>query len=292
LVKIALLLVACAGCDQVLGISEVPPTPGPGGTYDRCATPAAPDPLRYKFIPDSFAASSSWEDYRTACLIRGMDLAVIADPREANQNADALWAYWIGARKDAGVWETVDGCPAAAFLPAEGPTGCGAVFGPLDAAATSCDGVLPPVPPDEEPSRVLGALCETPRPLTAECLPHDPMLETYVVSSELMTYSAAKRFCTDQGLHLIVLSSADEMPLLELVNADAWLGATFDGKTWRTETGCPGLYSWTDVGPVIDTDIACATSSFSAPNPGVAPTMQGIATAHCAEQHYAICESD
>ena len=297
MVRSQLLVIALAagGCDQVFDLTtKIPPD---ALVYDRCA-PTAPDPLRYAAIA-SADASWSWDSARATCQLRGMDLAVINDVHELGMADVEIRPYWVGEQETGGSWSTVDGCPAftaAAPIRPLGPGAAGDLCGVVDAttaiAGTSCDGS----------TTVISALCETPRADRGGCLPAHPGAETYALSPQPLSYADAQAFCTAQHGHLAVIDSSAELTHLStLARTGAWtsfwLGARYAAGAWTTETGCPGLYSWTGGAPALTTPTACASGTMISTiddETGVAIVrLDGVTPASCeADRFVAVCETD
>jgi hypothetical protein len=188
------LAIAATGCDVVFDLERDPPKQFQN--YDRCGAFLYDEPLRYASIanpntaldPDGnpIIAPWSWDDARTACKLRGMDLVVYNDEHELGMGAgEATWPYWIGQRSVGTAYETVDGCPAITepsslrLVAADAPA-CGVVTGPNKVVSASCDGKLPAT---MDPSVVTGAICETPRPDSLDCLGQDPEAAIYTMSA-------------------------------------------------------------------------------------------------------------
>ncbi|MDB4953400.1 MAG: Lectin C-type domain [Myxococcales bacterium] len=297
--KLFALLAALSGCDVVFDLGPV--APPVSKTYDRCAPGGYDDPLRYTFVSTTTLGASDWSAARIDCQRRGMDLAVFNDVHEMGMTDATQWPYWFGvSQADGADWTTVDGCPAIAMpTPAAahgvGPM-CGAMFDALTPNGNTCDGLLAPNP--DGPTQIQGALCETPRPKTADCLPKDPTLEIYTVSPTAITYEAARKFCADLGDHLLVVDSQRELGIVSnlvfagTVTSPFWIGATFDG-TWTSVTQCPAEFSWTDLGPLFvgDPFPNCAGAVIE-PDDSGALTLRGMALAKCDATKLAVCESD
>ena len=263
----ALLLVALAGCDEVFAISTQD-LPDAGAAYDRCA-PAQPDPLRYAAI----TAAATWRDARAMCRLRGMDLAVLNDAHELAGVDIEIRPFWVGEQHDGDGWTTVDGCPAATELATTG-TQCGAVSDDPDAVSgTACD-----VP--------LGAmLCETPRPDSATCVATGP--SRFATSPSPLTFAEAQAYCTAQHAHLAVIDTQAELLQVSQLGltASAWLGAKLADGAWTTETGCPGVYSWTNGAPAPGGATACASVTV------IDLQVEGMTAASCeADKFMALCE--
>jgi hypothetical protein len=299
----ALLALLLGGCDMLFDLTTVNPNPD-GPVYDRCAPGGYDDPLRYNYVLTDTIGSTTWDDARRNCQLRGMDLAVFNDNHEMGMAPEAQWPYWFGVKSDATGWSTIDGCPAIGMptpsiaLGSADPM-CGAMFSPLTPNGSTCDGALVQTPPDG-PDHVLGVLCETPRPKSAACLPKDPTLETYTVSPTPMAYDAAKKFCEDLGDHLVVVDSHAELMMMSRlvshgnIGAGFWFGATFDG-TWKSVTTCPAEFSWTDLGPsfIGDPFPNCVSGVLAMDLESNTMALQGMALASCGDPtKLAVCESD
>ena len=282
--RILWIVLALAGCDRVFGLTaEIPPD---ALTIDRCG-PTAYDPLRYAAIA-SPSTTWGWSDARTACQLRGMDLAVINDVHELGSADAELRPYWVGEQELAGTWSTVDGCPAFdAPAPAQAlapPNQCGMVDGTLAIAGASCDGS----------GAVVSALCETPRTDSPACRPTHPGEETYVLSPAPLAYADAQAFCTAQHAHLAVIdTSAEWLHLAALARSGGfpsfWLGARMAAGAWTTESGCPGLYAWTAGAPVITAATACASGTMLQADGGT--RLDGVSAASCETDRFvALCE--
>lgn len=253
-------VLATTGCDLVYDL-ERPPDAGlvDGDVpYDRCGPFLYGEPLRYAFLAnpnvDELGARPwAWSEARTACLQRGMDLAVFNDAHELGAVAeDPAWPYWMGASRTRSTWSAVDECPA--MMPAgPGADACGIVTAPNTVGETTCTGSRPDPDPDQ-PQVVAGALCETPRPEDGPCLGNDPARTEYVMSPEALAFAAARTFCADRGGRPVVFETrAEWLAVARLVNDELhqrfWIGSTFDGVTWKTENRCPAHYSWATGGP-------------------------------------------
>lgn len=257
---LAALLATTAGCDLVYNLERPPDAPLVDAPlpYDRCGPFLYDEPLRYALIAnpnvDELGAKSwSWSAARAACLQRGMDLAVFNDEHELGSAADdAIWPYWMGASRSGTAWRTVDECPS--MMPAGGVAdSCGIVRGPNAIAETACSGEMPKIEPDD-PAVVMAALCETPRPESGSCLGNDPAKTTYVLSPTVLTFAAARTFCSDRGGHPVVFETHAEWLAIgrrveEEWHRRFWVGSTFDGTTWKTDNKCPAHYAWASGAP-------------------------------------------
>ena len=307
----AIVIVAVAGasgCDVIFPLEDrvtdlvdaMPP-------YDRCVMSGLDDPLRYAELLNPnvaiengqpIAAAWSWDDARADCLRRGMDLAVPNDEHELGQTTGEGLPFWVGQRIDRAGWSAVDGC--AAFTPSPETTSatsrCGAITGPLQLASAPCDGVL------GANQVVVGAACETPRPATTDCLPNRPERTTYTISPRALGYAEARAFCTSRGAKLLEPSSRAELAraselAIEQHYPRFWIGSTFDGTTWNTESTCPAVYSWTQGRPELsggDTCVAASLTARSIDGDGgeTELVLDGVAVTSCAnESIYALCET-
>jgi hypothetical protein len=307
-------LVATTGCDVIWGLERDPPPEFVN--YDRCGAFLFDEPLRYASIRNPNVELDgdgnpigikpwSWEDARTTCQLRGMDLAVFNDQAELGMGAeDAMWPYWIGQRTIGTVEETVDGCPsitspsALRFVAADA-TACGVVASPNEIAGASCDGQLPP---PMEPDVVLGALCETPRPDSIACLGQNPLAVDYFLSDSALPYDRARGFCESKGAHLVVVEThAEWLHLSRMTKTEwqkpFWLGSRLDGTTWKTENGCFGTYSWTGGTPGTPASGSCVAAKVRVvdePEEGLSGTvLDGVEPTACADQQsFALCEID
>lgn len=293
-----------SGCDDVFDLNR-PPLPGLEN-YDRCGPFLADEPLRYATISSQQETPMpwSWDDARAACKRRGMDLAVLNDASELGSVAvEASWPFWIGEQVIGGQIQTVDGCPATDTpitlrTLAANATACGLVAGPVETATTSCDGALPP---DSEPSFVMTALCETPRPDHDGCLGNLPTPQQYVISGEPMTYAAANSFCGAKDGHLVVVETSKEWLFLSAQTSEKWqhafwLGSTYRGDTWESVTGCPATFSWTGNNPGSPTDGSCVsakTREVTGQEDGLNGVyLDGAEITACDDTSYALCEID
>jgi len=269
--------VLATGCDVVFAVE--PPATIQDATVDApafspCSAALFDDPLRYAALPRPMVEEAwSWDDARTMCRQRGMDLAVINEERELGAAFDLPgWPYWVGHALASGRWSTVDGCAALEPPPRAAITdGCGAVLGPTELGAIACSGV----PAGPEPGIVQGALCETPPAREARCLDSDPAGARYVSSDAPMTYAEARQLCADMDGTIVVADShAEWLHLAELareqLHARFWIGSTFDGTEWQTETGCPATYSWAGGTPGIPRAGSCVAVTLAVD--GVEPT--------------------
>jgi hypothetical protein len=273
--RFLLLLIASTGCDRVF-YAQTQPLPDAVGAVDRCA-PIAPDPLRYTAIPNP----GTWDAARAACAQRGMDLAVINDEHELADADIEIRPYWIGQAVMSGGWNTIDGCPAYAPPPAFAANQCGVIGDdPAASVGTGCDGSMP----------VVAALCETPRPTSAACTPAHPGAETYVTSPSTLSFADAQAYCSGQHAHLAVIDSFAELTHISQLASEGsfqtfWIGSQFADNAWTTETGCPGLYSWTNFGPTISDATACASGTM------VDGSFGGTTASSCGtDQFIALCE--
>lgn len=285
--------------------------PGPDAApdaapYSKCGAFLADDPLRYAAITnplvseDGRASLWSWDDARTMCRQRGMDLAVFNDDHELGATAPPAWPFWIGSQLVSSAWSTVDDCPAIAPLPPPGMVnGCGVVTGPLDLRATSCNGQLPP---ESEQPVVLHALCETPRPTTNGCLGNDPLATKYVRSIEPVTYDAAIAFCKNVNGRVVSFESHAEWTHISrlttaTLKARFWVGSTFDGTEWTASTGCPATYSWHNGTPGTPAAGSCLASTLRVNGEGPEAEglfLDGVTPTECgrADEMFALCEVD
>lgn len=299
---IALSLLVASGCDVVWGLERDPPPEL--ADYDRCGAYLYDEPLRYAEVTNPGEGPWSWDEARTACQYRGMDLAVFNDMRELGKaDVEVAWPYWIGQRTIGNAIETVDGCPgvstpvSARYVAAD-VMACGVVGAPLEVDGASCDGALPV---DKMPNVVLGALCETPRPDSIDCLGTDPLDQTYIMSDAPMTYAAAKAFCATKDAHLIVVETHAEWLFLAKQTKEAWerpfwLGSQLAKTKWETVTGCAGTYSWTGGSPGTPPDGSCVAAKVRVVEDGgevdIAGTViDGVEATDCGDdQSYALCE--
>lgn len=287
-------MIAATGCDRAFGIEDVPPPPDVPpqiANYDRCS-PIPDDPLRYATVSAPVVGAWSWDDARTACMRRGMDLAVMNDEHELSMSQTEVWPYWVGAAFDGNAWSSVDGCPAYSRTQVTGATAqCGFAG---DSSGTiigaPCNGALADAPVDT-------ALCESPRPSTGACGFRKPADEQYVLSDEAFTYANARQYCQKLGGHLLVIDSVDELHFVSQLAHDQayprlWIGATFDHRTWQSDTSCPGLYSWTDGTPTFGTSTDCLATTMAAdPEEPTIQRMTGMRPARCTEDGVrALCE--
>lgn len=312
---VAVALSALAGCDSVFGLEREPPPELAG--YDRCGAFLYDEPLRYASVTNPNVIDDgqgnittlpwSWDDARTACQLRGMDLAVFNDMHELGRGAeDAIWPYWIGQRAIGADEQTVDGCPAittpiARRLVAADATACGVVAAPTEIVGASCDGKLPAT---MEPNIVTTALCETPRPDRIECLGHDPTRAIYILSEGPMSFGDAKSYCAQRDAHLVVVETHEEWLFLskqttEVWKQPFWIGAQLEGTQWRAVNGCLGTYSWTggtpgkvDAGSCMAAQVRAVVEDGG--DPELAGTvLDGVAPTGCGDtQSYALCEID
>jgi hypothetical protein len=296
-------ILGATGCDVVFPL-ETPDAGAP--PYDPCGA-AYDDPgVRYALIdnPNTIAGPDgpilqpwSWLSARADCQSRGMDLAVFNEVHEAGQvDAADGWPYWIGETVNPAGWAAVDACPPFFGTNARAsPTlQCAAITSALEVTPTSCDGVM--VAPE---TIVKSALCETPRPLTADCLPRDPALASYTVSPTPLSFDDARTFCSGIGAHVAVVDSLAEWNVISKLTLDGslgrlWLGSTFTGTTWETETHCPAVYSWTNRKPDL-TGGACA-ATVVAPDTSEDSAklrLDGLAVTSCNDGAvFALCESN
>lgn len=298
------LLCAVAGCDLVYDLHR-PADAGPGEQpYERCGPFLYQEPLRYTLIGnpnwDDFGAKAwSWNDARTACLQRGMDLAVFNDEHELGaEPEDVIWPYWMGASRTGATWSSVDGCPA--MMPATfGPDSCGIVSGPNAIAGVSCTGAMPD-PQPEQAQVVAAALCETPRPEDGPCLGNDPAKTEYVMSPTAMSFAAARTFCSDRGGRPVVFEThAEWLAVAKKIDDELhnrfWLGSTFDGTTWKTENKCPAQYAWASGSPseAPHTDDCMGSVMLEVPVDGEQPrsVLTGVDRMECSSADmFALCE--
>lgn len=303
-------LLALTGCDQVFGLDGRIPAPDAApdaAPYTRCGTFLYDEPLRYANIANPRVAADqvtplpwSWDEARTSCLQRGMDLAVFNDEHELGMAPEApAWPFWVGERLVDASWESVDECPA--LEPAAPPAmenGCGVVNGPVTLGASDCSGQLPPL---SEPPVVSSALCETPRPTSADCLGNDPLGTRYVRSIQPLDHAGATAFCNNVNGQLVVFETHDEWKRVskltnEELKARFWVGSTFDGTEWKAITNCPATYSWqngTPGAPVAGSCLSTTLRVFGAENPehqGI--WLDGLAPTACdrTDELFAVCE--
>lgn len=306
--KSAIAVVMLAGCDHVFGVS--PPTafeapPDSDAAYDRCAPTTFDDPLRYRLlsnpnvetVPDTetvVARPWAWEQARSDCMRHGMDLVVLNEEGELARLEESF-VFWIGQKRVAGTWTTVDECPP--FTPdSVGREGleCGVVEDALLVSTAACDGTLPPLPDDPSPRLVGHALCETPRAPSPACgaRPVDELV--FTTSATPLSRAAAIEFCAGQGATLVEIDSHAEW-LRATANVDArryWTNATYDGATWVTQSGCPMLYSWSVPLDTLAAGSCVATSLLEdTSEDATGPEIDGVAPTACdAPDVFALCE--
>lgn len=303
-------VLAIGGCDRAFGLETREPAPDAAPDappYMRCGTFLYDEPHRYatvanpRFAPDQVTPLPwSWDEARTMCLQRGMDLAVFNDDRELGMAPDEpVWPFWIGERLIDSAWSSVDECPA--LEPATQPamsSGCGVVTGPVALGVTACTGQLAPL---SEPAVVSSALCETPRPDSASCLGNDPLGTRYVRSIQPLDYAGATAFCDNVNGQIVVFETdAEWKRISKLTNeefkARFWVGSTYDGTTWNAITSCPATYSWKDGTPGTPIAGSCLSSTlrvFGTENPehqGI--WLDGMTPTACdrTDELFAVCE--
>lgn len=297
-----MMLIAAAGCDLAFDL-ERPPLPDGLLAYERCGPFLYDEPLRYTTITNPNGgelgpAPWSWNDARTACLQRGMDLAVFNDEHELGTSDATLWPYWIGLSRTGSAWTTVDECPA--MMPAGGDAnGCGVVSGPNSISETTCTGAMTNATP-EEPQVVLGALCETPRPEADGCLGNSPATTDYVMSPTALAYSAARDFCRQQGGHPVVFEThAEWLAVAARVRDDLhqkfWVGSTFDGTRWKNDNACPADFVWAAGAPsrtpVANDCMGSVVLELPDEESGPVMTLTGVDPIACsAPELFALCE--
>jgi hypothetical protein len=301
-------IVIFGGCDRAFGLEGrvAGPDAAPDAVpYSKCGAFLYDDPLRYAAIVNPFISETgaaqpwSWEEARTMCRQRGMDLAVFNDEKElGTTTSPPTWPFWIGEQLADAAWTTVDDCPALEPTPPPGMVnGCGVVNAPLDLGATACNGQLPP---SSEPSVVLDALCETPRPTANDCLGNDPLATRYVRSIQPLAYAGAIEFCTKVNGHVVSFESHAEWLHVSKLTADEvkarfWVGSTFDGSDWTAGTGCPATYSWSGGTPGTPVAGSCLASTLRVNGEGPESSglfLDGVTPTECArgDEMFALCE--
>ncbi|MEO8698877.1 MAG: C-type lectin domain-containing protein [Kofleriaceae bacterium] len=282
-----------AGCELVfplhegdeVGMQDATVDAAPIEAFDHCA-PTSEVGLRYAAVANPGSSAWPWQAARTECLLRGMDLAVVNDAHELASVDNEMVPYWIGATVNASGWSGIDGCAVGSAVAIPSATGamCGIGTGLPTLGAVACDGTT---------MTVNGALCETPRPTTAACL-HDDAA-TYTLSPTPLAFAAARDYCNVFGAHLAVIDGDAEWKqvaaLAGITTKRLWLGSTFDGTTWRTETTCPAVYSWSTGRPDVAAGTCLATSLRFDPDTQTT-SIDGMAATACNEPEiYALCES-
>ncbi len=297
-------LVILSACETVFPL-EAPAAVDAGldaaePAFDHCS-PSSIDPLRYAVItnpniivrPEGETMGTwSWSEARSECQLRGMDLAVFNDGHELGRSEASFgWPYWIGELTGGTGWTAVDGCTpftTAAMHTTGGPM-CAVVTDSLELGAFDCSGVT---------EVVKAALCETPSPATAACVARDPALATYTASETPMTFADARTFCKGLNAHVVVTDSFEKWKRLSNLTHErhlsrVWVGSTFDGTTWVTETGCPAVYSWTETRPDLGSGATCAATSLRLDSDTQELTVEGLAVTGCTDGAvYALCESN
>lgn len=308
---LAAVVLMSSACDAVFGLEGRVPSPDAApdaAPYTRCGAFLYDEGFRYATVnnpnvtPEGVTLPWSWDEAREMCQHRGMDLAVFNDEHELGMaNEPPAWPYWIGAKLTSAAWENVDECPALEpATPSAMTNGCGVVDGPVSLGATSCTGQLPP-DPDDGPPVVAAALCETPRPNSANCLGNDPLGTRYVRSIQPLDYAGAKAFCDNVKGEIVVFETNEEWKRVskltnEQFKARFWIGSQFDGTTWNTITSCPATYSWKDGTPGTPVAGSCLSSTlrvFGADNPdhqGI--WLDGLTPTPCdrTDELFAVCE--
>ncbi len=310
---LAVAVLMMGACNTVFGLEDREPTPDAApdaALYSRCGTFLFDEALRYATINNPRTAPDgvtplpwSWDEARTMCQQRGMDLAVFNDEHELGMaNEPPAWPYWIGAKLTNQAWENVDECPALEpATPSAMTNGCGVVNGPVELGATACTGALPVLPDPIGPPVVPAALCETPRPTTANCLGNDPAATRYVRSIQPLDYAGAKEFCDNVNGEIVVFETHEEWKRVskltnEQFKARFWIGSQFDGTVWSSITNCPATYSWKDGTPGTPVAGSCLSSTLrvdSADNPehqGI--WLDGLTPTACdqTDELFAVCE--
>lgn len=309
-IRTVAVVLALGGCDQAFGLEGRLPAPDAAPDappYSKCGVFLYDEPLRYanivnpKATPEGVPLPWSWEEARTMCLQRGMDLAVFNDDHEVGMAPEApSWPFWIGAKLENAAWSYVDECPALEpATPSAMTSGCGVVAGPVDLSATACTGQLPPS--EDKPPVVGSALCETPRPTNVNCLGNDPLGTRYVRSIQPLSYAAATAFCDDVNGQIVVFETDAEWKRVskltnEQFKARFWVGSSFDGTTWKAITSCPATYSWQNGTPGTPTSGSCLSTTlrvFGTENPeqqGI--WLDGMTPTACDrnDELFAVCE--
>lgn len=302
-------VLATGGCDAVLGLDSRDPAPDASPDappYTRCGTFLYDEPLRYAMVNNPRVAADevtllpwSWEDARTACRQRGMDLAVFNDEHELGMAPEApTWPFWVGEKLENRAWTSVDECPALEpATPPQMTSGCGVVAGPITLGAEACDGQLAPL---AEPAVVTSALCETVRPTSASCLGNNPLGTRYVRSIRPLDYQGALAFCENVKGHVVVFETqAEWLRVAKLTNEEIqarfWVGSTFDGTVWNTVTSCPATYSWKDGTPGTPVAGSCLSSTlrvFGADEEHAGIWLDGVTPTACerTDELFAVCE--
>lgn len=297
--KALAVAVLLAGCDRVFGVDPPVADAPADAVYDRCAPTMAHDPLRYRLLTNTELVGDvpvpmpyPWDQARGDCLRHGMDLVVLNHEQELGQ-LEEVFAFWIGQKRVAGTWSTVDECPP--YTPDTiGRDGmeCGVVEDALLVSTTSCDGTLPPLPEDTSPRTVANALCETPRPTLPTCGAR-PVDEIELVSSPgPLSRAAAIAFCERQGATLVEIDTHAEWVRVAGDARRFWLNATFDGTRWSTQSGCPMLFSWSGPIPTVAAGSCVATTLFEDPSEDMTGVrVDGVAPTACdAPDVFALCE--
>lgn len=301
-----------SACDAAFGLEGRVPAPDAApdaAPYTRCGTFLYDEALRYATVnnpnatPEGVPLPWSWDDARRMCQYRGMDLAVFNDEHELGMaNEPPAWPYWIGEKLTNQTWESVDECPALEpTTPPAMTNGCGVVDGPVALGAVACSGQLPVVADPIGPPVVAAALCETPRPTSANCLGNDPLGTRYVRSIQPLDYEGAKQFCDNVKGEIVVFETQEEWKRVskltnEQFKSRFWIGSQFDGTVWNTITSCPATYSWKDGTPGTPAAGSCLSSTlrvFGADNPehqGI--WLDGLAPTACdrTDELFAVCE--
>jgi hypothetical protein len=251
-VVVTVAMLALGACDAVFGLTGREPadaaTPGDTMTVDEGV--AACEPLAYdarRYSPLVGTGVLTWTNARTRCKERGADLAVFDegdDDELVNQSAGATAPFWVGIAYG-GEWSSIDGCPPAlGWAPDEprvtAPAQC-VVMTAAGLANESCgagthDGIT------------VHALCETPRP-SAQCIEQTKLDNSmYIALTEPpMTRSLAQTQCTTMGMHVLELSSSDELAYITTnfpTYTRYWVAASYVGDAWTSPTGCPQMFPW------------------------------------------------
>ena len=315
LLSLAALGPACTAVYHVDPLPSDAPSdahPDATTTFDRCAFQGYDDPLRYATVTSPPGAPLTWDAARAACIRLGMDLEVFNDAQEIGRvDADA-WPAWVGVSQASATspWVSVDGCPALApdgkraavlGVAAAPPAACGLVATANAVATSTCDGVLAS---GDGPVMITRALCETPRPEVDGCV-RDPDRASYQASPQPLAYADAVTYCQSQQMHLIVIDTEAELAHVSklvpvIVDQDFWVGERWDGALWRSETACPGEFSWGDGGAATATlgaGASCAAQVVAlgpAGDPDNPPVlaMRGEAIAACDTLKIALCEKE
>ena len=215
-----------------------------GGDLGLCPQPY--DPLRYGRVLNGLGVDQA--QAAAECQRMGMGLVVIDNPDEqVGLLGDPLLQapYWLGVTGDgAGTFTPIDGCPLYPHWDSQQPA---APFDTNTCVYLEPGGRFADLACDQTMLGMnrIGGVCEA-APVPPGCV------NTTDLSTDAglpVSRAQAVTACAMTNRSLLELRSTADLENATTLAAalglnTVWLGATFDGQTWRDDDGCPQVLPW------------------------------------------------